>query len=81
MADKGVVNGVCINSMQCEYELIEVRMKGGKRCMKCVHILVIVIDLPLFLSVTRVEQAELFNCDNSCNVMVATDAVGMGLNL
>ena len=60
---------------QCEYELIEVRIEV------CVHILVIVIDLSLFLSVTRVEQAELFNTDNSCNVMVATDAVGMGLNL
>lgn len=31
---------------------------------------------------TRVEQAHLFNDPtSSCNVMVATDAIGMGLNL
>jgi ATP-dependent RNA helicase SUPV3L1/SUV3 len=31
---------------------------------------------------TRVQQAELFNeTDNSCEIMVATDAIGMGLNL
>ena len=31
---------------------------------------------------TRVQQAELFNStDNACKIMVATDAIGMGLNL
>ena len=31
---------------------------------------------------TRVRQAELFNSsDNPCDIMVATDAIGMGLNL
>ena len=34
------------------------------------------------LSATRVQQAQLFNEPQSnCDIMVATDAVGMGLNL
>ena len=34
------------------------------------------------ISGTKYAQAEKFNDpDNSCNILVATDAIGMGLNL
>ena len=46
----------------------------GYVCM-CIHQSVMV-------AATRVQQAELFNeTDSSCEIMVATDAIGMGLNL
>ena len=36
----------------------------------------------ILLSATKVAMGKKFNDpDNSCNVLVATDAVGMGLNL
>lgn len=48
--------------------------------LPCCHILLSCLTLPP--SATRVQQAQLFNDPQSnCKIMVATDAVGMGLNL
>ena len=46
---------------------------------------IIKFDHPLlnfFISGTKIAQSKKFNDpQNSCNIMVATDAIGMGLNL
>ena len=43
----------------------------------CNHLII-----SFFVSATKVAMAKRFNDpNNSCNVLVATDAVGMGLNL